>query len=322
MGSAVVAWPLAGRAQQRERVRRIGVLSSASESDPDQQAMMAAFRRSLRDLDWIDGRNLQIDRRWAAGHAAQFASFAKELIALQPDVLLAYGTPALSALRKETASLPIVFVQVSDPIGAGFITNLAHPGGNITGFTNFESSMAGKWVETLKEIAPDVIRVALLFNPQTAPYVPRYYQGPLETAARSFGIEPRANPVQDARQLENTVVALAREPNSGLIAMPDSFNIIHRGRIIELAAIHKLPAIYPYWFAVREGGLISYGNDQVDLFRRAAGYIDRILKGEKPADLPVQAPTKFELVINLKTAKTLGLAVPPTLLALADEVVE
>jgi putative tryptophan/tyrosine transport system substrate-binding protein len=322
LGATAVTWSLASRAQQGERVRRIGVLSSASESDPDQQLMMTAFQNALRELGWIDGRNLRIDRRWAAGQEARFEAFAKELITLKPDVLVAYGTPATAEFQKETGSIPIVFVQVSDPIGAGLIANLAHPGGNITGFTNFESSMAGKWVEILKEIAPGVGQVALLFNPQTAPFVPRYYQGALETTARSFGIEPRARPVHDARQLESAVTALAREPNGGLIVMPDSFNVIHRERIIELAAVGKLPAIYPYGFASREGGLISYGNDQIDLFQRAATYVNRILKGVNPADLPVQAPVKFELSINLKTAKALGLTVPPTLLATANEVIE
>jgi putative ABC transport system substrate-binding protein len=316
------AWPLAARAQPADHARRVGVLANVGESDPEAQTMMAALHQALGQLGWVDGRNLRIDHRWGAGNAGRTAALAKELVALQPDVIVGYTTPAVMALQKETATIPIVFVQISDPIGAGFITNLAHPGGNITGFSNFESSMGGKWAEMLKEIAPGTKRVALLFNPETAPYVTRYYQEPFERAASSFGMKPSANPVHDVRELENTIAALGSGPAGGLIVMPDSFNIVHRDRIIDAAARHRVPAIYPYLFAVKEGGLMSYGIDQVDLFRRAAGYVDRILKGEKPADLPVQAPIKFELAINLKTAKALDLIVPPTLLAPADEVIE
>src|SRR5215472_10269191 len=322
-GGAAAAWPLAARARSNERVRRVGVLSNFAESDLEAQSMVEALHQTLQELGWVEGRNLRFDHRWAAGNSTRIQAFAKALVALQPDVIVGHVTPAVAALQKETSTIPIVFIQVSDPIGAGFIANLAHPGGNITGFTTYEPSMVGKWVEMLKEMAPRLSRLAFLFNPQTAPFVTRYYQGPLESSARSLGMQPSANPVHNASEIESVITALAREPSgAGLIVMPDSFNIVHRERIIALAAQNKLPAISSYRFMVAEGGLMSYGIDLVDMFRRAAGYVDRILKGEKPADLPVQAPTKYELVINLKTAKTLGLEVPPTLLARADEVIE
>jgi putative ABC transport system substrate-binding protein len=321
-GVAVAAWPVVGRTQQVDQLRRIGVLSNISESDTEAQSMVKALHRGLRELGWVNGRNVQIDHRWAAGNPRQTAAFAQELLALKPDVIVAHTTPSVLALRKETDTIPIVFVQISDPIGTGFITNLARPGGNITGFTNFESSMVGKWVEMLKEMAPGISRIAFLFNPQTAPYVTRFYQGPLEASARSLDVQPSANPVHNAREMESAIGAFGREPGGGLIMMPDSFNIVHRDQIIALALHHRLPTISPYRFAVEEGGLMSYGVDQVDLFRRAAAYVDRLFKGANPAELPVQAPTKFELAINLKTAKALGLEVPPTLLARADEVIE
>jgi putative ABC transport system substrate-binding protein len=316
------AWPLAARAQQGGEVRRLGVLSNIGESDPEAQSMAAALHRGLRELGWVNGRNLQVDHRWGAGNPQRVADFAKELVALKPDVIVAHTTPSVIALRKETNTIPLVFVQISDPIGTGLITNMSHPGGNITGFTNFESSMVGKWVEMLKEMAPGISRVAFLFNPQTAPYVTRFYQGPLEASARSLRIEPWAGSVSSGAEIESTIAKFSREGGGGLIMMPDSFNIVHRERTIALAAQYRLPAISPYRFAVQEGGLMSYGVEQVDLFRQAASYVDRLLKGGKPADLPVQAPTKFELVINTKTAQALGIEVPLTLLARADEVIE
>ena len=322
IGSATATWPLAARAQQLDRVRRVGVLSNFAESDLEAQSMVEALHQTLQELGWVEGRNLRIDHRWAAGNSTRMQAFAKALIALQPDVIVGHGTPPVTVLQKETSTIPIVFIQVSDPIGAGFIANLAHPGGNITGFTTYESSMVGKWVELLKEMVPSVSRLAFLFNPETAPFVTRYYQGPLESSARSLGMQPSANPVHNASEIEGVIIALARQPGAGLIVMPDSFNIVHRERIIALAAQNQLPAISPYRFLVAEGGLMSYGIDLVDLFRRAAAYVDRILKDEKPADLPVQAPTKFALVINLKTAKALGLEVPLHLQQLADEVIE
>jgi putative ABC transport system substrate-binding protein len=322
VGGAAAGWPVAARAQQPDRMRRVGMLSNLAESDSEAQEPVAALHQALAELGWVDGRNLRIDHRWAAGDPRRLIAFAKEMLGLQPDVVIGHTTPAVIALRNETDTIPIVFVQISDPIGTGFITNLARPGGNMTGFTNFESSMGGKWVEMLKEIAPGVARVALMFNPETAPYVTRYYQGPFEAAAPLFGVQPSINPVHNDLEVEGAITALGREPGGGLIVMPDSFNIVHRERIIALAARHKMPVIYPYRYAITEGGLISYGVEQVDLFRRTAAYVDRILRGTKPAELPVQAPVKFELAINLKTAKALGLAVPPTLLALADEVIE
>jgi putative ABC transport system substrate-binding protein len=317
------AWPLAARAQQAEQKRRVGVLSFAEESDSEAQSMVAALHQSLADLGWVNGRNIQFDHRWAASNPTRIVELAKQLVALQPDVLVAHTSVPVIALRRETATIPIVFVQVADPIGSGFITDLAHPGGNITGFSSFEPSMGGKWVEMLKEIAPRTNRVVLLFNPKTAPYVKTgYYQAPLDAAAASFSIKLDANPVDSPRELETAVSGLERERGDSLIVIPDSFNLVHREQIIALTARYRIPTIYPYRFAVREGGLISYGIDQVDLFRNAASYINRILKGERPADLPVQTPTKFESAVNLKTANALGLAVSPSLLATADEVIE
>jgi putative ABC transport system substrate-binding protein len=321
LGGAV-AWPLAARAQQPERMRRVGVLSTFAESDPEAQSLVQALDRTLQELGWVEGRNLRIDRRWAAGNPGRIEGFAKLLIGLEPDVIVAHGTPAVIALRNETRSILIVFVQVTDPIGAGFIANLAHPGGNITGFTTYEPSMVGKWGEMLKEVAPQISRIAFLFNPDTAPYVIRYFQGPLETSARSLGLQPNSSPVHNTSEIESAITALAREPGGGLIMMPDTFNIVHRERIIGLAGQNKLPAISPYRFVVAEGGLISYGLDLVDLFRRAGGYVDRILRGAKPAELPVQAPTRYETTLNLKTAKALGLTIPDKLLVAADEVIE
>lgn len=323
-GAAVpsILWRSAAYAQDGGEPRRVGVLSSLGESDPEARSMAASFHRALQEAGWIDGRNVRIEHRWAAGSVERLEAFAKELVGWRANVIVAHTTPSVIALRKETATIPIVFAQISDPIGAGFIANVARPGGNITGFSNFEASIGSKWIELLKETAPGVMRGAILFNPETAPYVGRYYQGPFEAAARSFGVQPSASPVRSGAEIASALAALQGEPPGGLIVMPDTFNIVHRQQIIELAARHRVPAIYPYGFAVREGGLISYGVDPVDLFRRAAGYVDRVLKGAKAAELPMQAPVKFELLINLKTANALALKIPQTLLATADDVIE
>ena len=317
-----VAWPLAGRAQQSDRVRRIGVLMGYAESDLDAQAWYAAFREELQKLGWTEGRNTQIDTRWATpADAGSMRRFAKELVALQPDLFLSSTTPTTTALLQQTRTIPIVFAIVADPIGSGFVASFARPGGNVTGFIFTEPTMAGKWLELLKEIAPRVARVAMLFNPASATYA-EYWLNPFKAAAASFAIEPIAAPVRDRSELESVVAAQAREPNGGLIAMPDSFTDAHRAEITSLAARYRLPAVYPFRFFVEVGGLLSYGVDRTDNFRRAATYADRILKGEKPSELPVQAPFKYELVINLKTAKALGLDVPLHLQQLADEVIE
>jgi len=323
-GAAVpsILWRSAACAQDGGEPRRVGVLSSLGESDPEARSMAASFHRALQEAGWIDGRNVRIEHRWAAGSVERLEAFAKELVGWRANVIVAHTTPSVIALRKETATIPIVFAQISDPIGAGFIANVARPGGNITGFSNFEASIGSKWIELLKETAPGMMRGAILFNPETAPYVGRYYQGPFEAAARSFGVQPSASPVRSGAEIASALAALQGEPPGGLIVMPDTFNIVHRQQIIELAARHRVPAIYPYGFAVREGGLISYGVDPVDLFRRAAGYVDRVLKGAKAAELPMQAPVKFELLINLKTANALALKIPQTLLATADDVIE
>ena len=316
------AWPLAARAQQPERMRRIGVLMGYAESDREGQAFVAAFREELQKLGWTEGRNIRIDTRWATPDDAESRQrFAKELVALQPDLILSHSTPTTAALLQQTRTIPIVFAIVSDPVGSGFVASFPRPGGNVTGFTNMEPTMAGKWLELLKEIAPRVARVAFLFNPATAPYA-EYYLNPFKAAAASFAVEAIAAPVHDTSELETVVAAQAREPNGGLIVMPDTFTTAHRAEITSLAARYRLPAVYPFRFFAELGGLLSYGNDLVDNFRRAATYADRILKGAKPSELPVQAPVKFELVINLKTAKALGLTVPPASLARADEVIE
>ena len=315
------AWPLAARAQQPESMRRIGVLMGFPESDSQAQSFIAAFRDGLQKVGWTDGRNVRIDTRWPAFDAESRQRFAKELVALQPDVILSHTTPTTAALLQQTRTIPIVFATVTDPVGSGFVPSLARPGGNVTGFTLVEPTMAAKWVELLKEIAPRVNRVAMLFNPATATYAD-YFLTPFKAAAASFGVAAIAAPVRDMSELESVVAAQAREPNGGLIVMPDSFTDTHREEIISLVARYHLLAVYAYRFFTEHGGLLSYGADLRDNFRRAAYYVDRVLKSEKPADLPVQAPTKFELVINLKTAKELGLTITRDFLLIADEVIE
>jgi ABC-type uncharacterized transport system substrate-binding protein len=317
----VAVWPLAVRAQQPDQIRRIGVLMGFAENDSRAQAHMAAFRDGLQKLGWTEGRNIRIDTRWAAFDAESRQRFAKELIALQPDLILSQGTPTTAELLLQTRTIPIIFATVTDPVGSGFVPSLARPGGNVTGFTLVEPTMAAKWVELLKEIAPRVNRAAMLFNPATATYAD-YFLKPFKAAAPSFAVEAIAAPVGDMSELESVIAAQVREPNGGLIVMPDSFTEANREEITSLAASYHLPAVYAYRFFTERGGLLSYGADLSDNFRRAADYVDRVLKGEKPADLPVQAPTKFELTINLKTAKVLDLVVPPALLARADEVIE
>jgi putative ABC transport system substrate-binding protein len=317
----VAGWPVAARAQQPDRMRRVGVLMGFPESDSQAQSFIAAFRDGLQKLGWTEGRNVRIDTRWPAFDAESRQRFAKELVALQPDLILSHTTPTTAALLEQTHTIPIVFATVTDPVGSGFVPSLARPGGNVTGFTLVEPTMAAKWVELLKEIAPRVNRVAMLFNPATATYAD-YFLQPFKAAAPSFAVTAIAAPVRDMSELESVVAAQAREPNGGLIVMPDSFTDTHREEIISLAARYHLPAVYAYRFFTERGGLLSYGADLRDNFRRAADYVDRVLKGEKPADLPIQAPAKFELIINLKTAKELGLTIARDFLLIADEVIE
>jgi putative ABC transport system substrate-binding protein len=322
IGGAAVAWPLGVRAQPSEQMRRIGVLMGYAESDPEGQARVAAFREELRTLGRAEGRNIRMDTRWATpGDAQSRQRFAQELVALRPDLILSHGTPSTATLLKQTRTIPIIFAGVSDPVGSGFVASFPRPGGNVTGFITMEPTVSGKWLELLKEVAPRVARVALLFNPTTATYA-EYWLDPFKAAAASFALEAIVAPVSDSSELESVLAAHAREPNGGLIAIPDTFLAAHRAEVTSLAARYRLPAVYAFRYFVDADGLMSYGSDQIDDYPRAATYADRILKGEKPADLPVQAPTKFELAINLKTAKTLGLTVPPTLLARADAVIE
>ena len=318
--SGAAAWPLAARAQQPERMRRIGVLMSLAADDPEGQARIAAFLQGLQQLGWADGRNVRIDTRWGAGNAEEIRKYAAELVALTPDAILASGGSVVGPLLQVTRTAPIVFTQTPDPVGAGYVDSLARPGGNATGFTLFEYGIGGKWLEVLKEIAPRMTRAAILRDPAIQQGIGQW--GAIQTAAPSFGIEVSPVNVRATGEFEHAVAAFARSSNGGLIVTGSGLAIVHRELIIALAAQHKLPAVYFARSFVAHGGLISYGPDVIDPHRRAAGYVDRILKGEKPADLPVQAPTKYELAINLKTAKALGLDVPPMLLARADEVIE
>jgi len=322
LGGVAVAWPVAARAQQANQVRRVGVLIGYSENDLEIQGRLHAFRQELQNSGWTEGSNVRIDYRFAPAGPDQAQLFAKELIALRPDVLVSNSTPATAALLRETPTIPIVFVGVSDPMGSGFVSSIARPGGNITGFTDFEPSMMGKWLQTLKEIASRTVRVAVIFNPKTAPGGGAFFLGPFEPMARSFAVEPIAAPINDETEFETVLAAIGREPGGGLIVMPDAFLTVHRRLIIGLAARHRIPAIYPYRYQAMEGGLMSYGIDTADLLRRAASYVVRVLRGEKAGDLPVQAPVKFELVVNTTTAKALGLTVPPRLIARADTVIE
>ena len=322
LGGTAVAWPLAARAQQPERMRVIGVLMGYVESDSEAQAQIAAFRDELQKLGWMEGRNTRIDTRWATPtDAAAMQPFAKELVALQPEVILSSTTPTTTALLQQTRTIPIVFATVGDPIGSGFVATFPRPGGNVTGFVTIEGSLGGKWLELLKEIAPHVNRVALLLNPATATYAESYLNV-FKAAAASVAVEAIAAPVHDRSEFDTVIAAQAREPNSGLIVLADAFTVAHRVEITSLAARYRLPAIYPFRPFAEVGGLLSYGDDLTDNFRRAATYVDRILKGEQPSALPVQAPVKFELVINLKTAKALGLTIPQSMLLLADEIIE
>jgi putative ABC transport system substrate-binding protein len=317
-GSAAAAWPLAARAQQPDRMRRIGVLMNLAADDTEAQARLAAFLQGLQELGWTVGRNVQIDYRWGAADADRIRKSAPELVALAPDVIMATSSPATAALLQATRTVPIVFVQVADPVGAGLVASLAQPGGNATGFSVFEYGISVKWPELLKEIAPSVTRAGVLRDPALASGPAQF--AAIQSMAPSLGVEVSPVNVRELAEIERAIAAFAR--NSGLIVTGSAFVAVHRHRIIALAARHKLPAVYPERAFIHDGGLISYGPDFLDQYRRAAAYVDRILKGEKPADLPVQAPTKYELVINLKTAKALGLEVPPMLLARADEVVE
>ena len=319
LSGAAMAWPLAAHAQQTERVRRIGVLIPFTATDPEAKARNVVFEQSLQQLGWTVGRDLQIDYRSPGGEAASIRRSAAELVALAPDLIMTVGSATMGPVQQATRTIPIVFVNLADPVGAGFVQSLARPGGNATGFTNFEYSMSGKWVELLKQIAPYVTRAAVLRDPTSAAGIGQF--SAIQSIAQSLGVVLTPFSVRDAGEIERDVAAFARSGNGGLIVTAGG-TAFRRDLIIKLASRHKLPAVYPFRYYAKDGGLISYGPDTLDPIRRAAVYVDRILKGEKPADLPVQAPTKYELVINLKTAKALGLTVPATLLARADEVIE
>jgi putative ABC transport system substrate-binding protein len=323
LGGSVLAWPLAARAQQPgDRVRRIGVLMAHPEGDPEFQAYVTAFREGLQKLGWIEGHNIKIDIRWGALEDPELRQrSAKELVALQPDVILTQNTPPTASMLQQTRTIPIIFAVVADPVGSGFVQNLARPGGNVSGFTVMEPTITGKLVELLKEIAPRVERAAIIFNPKTSPYRD-VYLSPFNSAAASIGLEALTVPVNDETELKSVIATQARGMNGGLVVMPDGFLNVHRAEIVSLTARYRLPAVYPWGFFAELGGLLSYGSEQGDEFRLAASYVDRILKGEKPADLPVQAPTDYKLVINLKTAKLLGLDVPPFLQQRADKLIE
>ena len=311
----------AASAQQAEKVRRVSVLMGLSDSDPEIRAFVAAFVEELARLGWVDGRNVRIEKRWTNADIKRTSGLVAELVGSQPDVILCATTPVTAALHRATSTIPIVFTIVSDPVGAGFVAGLPRPGGNITGFINTEAAIGGKWLSLLKELAPSIKRAGIMFNPDTAPGGGKYHLGSFEAAARTLAVEAIALPVRSDAEIEAAIAALGRE-QAALATAENSFISVHQRTIISSTGRNNVPAIFVYAGWVREGGLISYGADYTDMFRRAAGYVDRILRGEKPADLPVQTPTKFETAINLKTAKALGLTVPPSLLATADEVIE
>jgi putative tryptophan/tyrosine transport system substrate-binding protein len=319
LGAAV--WPLAARAQPSEPMRRVGVLMAFDE-EPETKASLTVFLRGLRELGWAEGRNLRIDIRWAAGSLERMQRSAKELVDLLPDAILSETTPVTAAIQRETRTIPIVFMTVSDPVGSGFVTSLPRPGGNLTGFSNHDASMAGKWLELLTQIAPGIKRTAMMFNPDMSPYVRSYYLPFFETGARSLKVEPILAPVRTNAEIETVIASLGHEPGGGLIVMPDTFLYVRRTLIVSLAVRNNVPSVSNILSYAREGGLISYTLDNADVFHRAASYVDRILRGAKPAGLPVQLPVKFVTALNTKAAKTLGLDVPPSVLLSADEVIE
>jgi putative tryptophan/tyrosine transport system substrate-binding protein len=316
------AWPAAALAQQTDRVRRIGALMAMGNTDSEANAWLSAFTQQLAELGWTNGGNVRMDVRWAAGDVDRARMFAKQLVDLQAEIILANGTPATAALQRETRTIPIVFANVGDPVGPGFVASIPFPGGNITGFINLEAGFAGKWLELLTQIAPSVTRVAGMFNPDTAPDGGLYFRPAFEAASRLFKVEVFFTPVHSDAEIEAVITSLGREPGGGLVVMADGFNGVHRAPIILLAARNNVPAVYAQSFFVKDGGLLSYGPNVLDIFRRSASYVDRILRGDKPAELPVQLPTKFEMALNLKTAKSLGLTVPQLILLRADEVIE
>jgi putative tryptophan/tyrosine transport system substrate-binding protein len=318
LGSA--AWPLAVRAQQGDRIRRIGVLMPGDENDPAFKSRVSAFTQALASLGWTDGRNARIDLRWTGGDVNRIRALAQELVSLQPDIILTNSTPATVALQRETQTIPIVFGSVSDPVTSGIVARLDHPSGNITGFAMLEAPLGGKWLELLMEIASGLKRAAIMFNPDTAPA--SAYMSSLETAAKLLKVEPIIAPVHSDADIDTAIIALGREPRGGLVVMPDAFMIAHRTAVIVAAARNNVPAVYTISDFAKDGGLLSYGVDEVDISRRAASYVDRILRGAKPAELPVQFPVKYEMAVNLKTARALGLAVPQSILLRADEVIE
>jgi putative ABC transport system substrate-binding protein len=320
-GSAT-GWPLAADAQQDERVRRVGILMGYAQNDPEGHARIAALFEALKALGWENGRNLQIELRWASADIAQISEFAKELVAFKPDLIVSNTTPVTAAVHRETTDIPIVFIIVSDPVGEGFVTSLSHPGRNITGFINVEDTIGGKWLELLKEVAPATSQAAMMFNPDTAPGGGSYFLAAFEAAGRAFSIKAAAAPVHSEIEIENTIASLAQEKNGGLIVMTDAYMTVHRHKIIQLTDRERLPTVYPTSISARDGGLISYAPDYYDVFRRGAGYVDKILHGGSASELPVQVPTKFELVLNLKAAKAIGIVVPAQVIARADEVIE
>ena len=320
IGGAAVVWPMTARAQQSERMRHVGVLMNLAADDPDAQARLAYFRQGLEQLGWIEGRNIQLDIQYGNSRPSSYPTLAKQLVATKPEVILAHSTPIVAALDQETRTIPVVFVSVSDPIGSGFIKSMAQPGGNATGLMLYEAGIAGKWLAMLKEIAPHLKRAALIANPKTTPF--DYYVRSAQATAPSLGMEVVPSPVASPTDIESTIESFAQFPNGGLVVLPSATLTAHKDLVVALGARHRLPAVYPLREFVSAGGLMAYCTDVTDLNRQAASYVDRILRGAKPADLPVQAPTKYETVLNLKTARALGLEVPSSLLVRADEVIE